>query len=345
MTVLQLKTKIASFHGKSLSDLTVNGEDLGLAALNQVRLTAELQHDFNFQRKLLTVSVNTATGGSLDTAVLYGTATLAKIKTIVDVGLFDQFGNFIPQEWTTVAEGLARQRATNPGTVVRYPTDGQVLSGPSGQRRFTVVNDKIYTWPRAETGETITVGIEAYIFSDDWEGTTTIAVTGATGDTDFNTTYYLVGAYNGKGLWVNVNPLTAANDGSVGRMLWWKETGFWVMSTGNDFNGLGTNNYASVSSSATTPGGLTFVGAGTVHGTIVAGAATSSISSTNDVWTLRGNQLLEWGAIIQLNYRFKTFVSRQEGNVAPPAELMQQGLQALLDWDVFTFEQFRRHGR
>lgn len=243
MTLFEIKAATAAYLGHDVDDLTVNGVDLGLAALNQVRLNAELNHDFEFSRKLLTVSVNGVTGGSLDDVVIYGTDDAASIKTIVDIGTFDDFDNLIPTEWSTVSESLARQRAENPMSVVRVPTDAQATSGPCGQRRFLVTGDTLFYYPKvADT--TFDVGIEAYTFTTDWV------------DEDL------------------------LQEGTLG-----------------------------------------------------------------PPWTTRGHQYLLWAAVSQINNLFKEFVFRQEGNLPPPDKLAEAGLQSLISWDIFRFEQFRRHGR
>lgn len=346
MTLLELKTACANYHKVGLSDLTVLGQDLGLAALNQVRLTAELDHDFNFNRKLLSLSVSTVTGASLDSAVIYGTATTVNIKTILDVGTFDTGGNFVPQDWTTIEEGLERQREDNPYGGLRYQSDADIPSSPRGSRRFTIANNTLYNFPIAEVAETITVGIWADVFTADWTANTTIAITGTTGVTAFNDTYYLTGEYAGRGIWVNSNPLTVtAPSGNIARILWW-DTSMWLMTSAQDWGSAATGNYGSTAAtSTTTPAGLTFTGHGTVTGTPVAGTATSTLTSANDVWTKWGAQYLQWAAIDQLNRYFKTYVARQEGNLASPSDLAAKGLEAFKDWDIAKYEQHRRHGR
>ena len=49
MTFLQLRSMMAAYLQKSVPDLTINGADLSLLALNNVRRTAEMLHDFEFQ--------------------------------------------------------------------------------------------------------------------------------------------------------------------------------------------------------------------------------------------------------------------------------------------------------
>lgn len=242
MNLSEIKSAAAAYLGKETENLTVNTVDLGLVALNQVRKNAELNHNFGFSRKLLTLSVDGSTGGSLDAAVEYGTSDVLEIKTLVDVGQFDEANNFIPVEWTTTEESLGRQRMDNPGSVVRYPSDGQAVAGPWGTRRFNFVGDKVYFFPKPIEAQTFTVGLIAYTFFPDWD------------DDDLS-------------------------------------------------------------------------------------------NEVEDIWTKHGSQYLLWATVVQLNNLFKEFVNRQEGNLPPPSELAEAGLESLIQWDIFKYEQFRRHGR
>lgn len=246
MTLFEIKAAAAAYLEVNTDDLTVNSVDLGLIALNQVRKNAELTHDFEFSRGLVTVNVDSVVGGRLDTAVTYGTTDLVEVKGIVDVGLFSaDLGQFYPVEWTTVAEGLARTREENPFSVIRYPTDGQALTGLWGQRRFTFSGMSVYFYPKPLEPISFSLGIEAYLFTPDWTELDLI-------NTDVN-----VGA----------------------------------------------------------------------------------------PWTTMGQQFMLWGTIIHLNNLFKQFVPRQEGNLAPPTTMMQEGLEMLISWDIFKYEQSRRRGR
>lgn len=246
MMLLEIKAAAAAYLGKATQDLTVNDVDLGLIALNQVRLDAELNHDFEFSRKLVTVQVDSVVGGSLDSAVIMGTQEVVSVKSPVDVGLFNpETGDLMPVDWTTTEDSLNQQRMENPNYVPRYPTDGQAVSGVCGSRRFVFSGTSVYFFPRPTEHIVFTLGIEAYLFTTDW---------------------------------------TRAD----------------IVSDGPPVGGP---------------------------------------------WTTRGQQFLQWGAIIHLNHLFKEFVGRQEGNLAPPQAMADRGLANLISWDIFKYEQSRRHKR
>lgn len=345
MTILEIKTAVASYLGKGLSDLVVNGQDLGLLALNQVRLAAEMSHDFNFNRKLLTLDVDSVTGGSLDDAVIADTSTTVDLKTVIDIGEFDQYGNFIPVAWTTREESQQRQREENPYRGIRYPSDGQITSLPLGQRRYVLAGDDLFYYPKPETGATLSVGIDAYVFSSDWEANSTVVVSGITGLTAFNDTYYLIGQNNNRGLWANFDPINnSIATGSVLRYIWY-DTAEWLISLADDINGAPLNFAISNVTSATTPAGLTFTPHAGITGTPVVSAVTSTLLASNDIWTKKGQQYLQWAAIDQLNRWFKVFVPRQEGNLTSPIDLANAGLETLKEWDIYKYEQFRMSSR
>jgi len=235
-----IKKATASYLQLDVADLTQNGLDLFLVAVNQARAEAELLYDFEFTRTLAELSVDGSTGGSLVNTVLYGTATAVEVKSIVEVGIFDTYGNLLPVEWTTIAESLERQRV-NPHYRRRNVTDGNTLE-PPGRGRFTFAGDRVLFFPKT-AGETFLLGMEIYAMTTDWDADT-LAETTAT-----------------------------------------------------------------------------------------------------DPWLSKGSSYLQWRSIIHMNYFNKQFISRQEGNLPPPQELADRALASFREWDVFRFEQFRRHGR
>jgi hypothetical protein len=170
VNLYQIKAAVAAYFDKPIDAMNVNDVDIALIAFNQVRTNAELNNDFEFTRKLLTLDIDGVTGGSLDSATEYGSEedTSFEIKTILDVGTFDTDGNFRPVEWTTVGDTLNRERLDNPMYSPRFPTDAQAISGPIGQRRFVFTGNKVFYFPKTPN-LTITLGIEAYTFSPDWD--------------------------------------------------------------------------------------------------------------------------------------------------------------------------------
>ena len=178
-TILDLKVAIANYFELTVDELIVNGQDLGLLALNQVRRQAELNHDFEFQRELVTVSVDGVTGGSLENAVLHSDGvTGVNVKSVIEVGLFDANGNLRPVEWTTVAESIERQRGEERYALPQWRAEDETcLSDRNvGLGRFAVAGSKVFRFPKASAGTTITyaLGFEVYAFSSEWTATSDI---------------------------------------------------------------------------------------------------------------------------------------------------------------------------
>jgi len=337
VTISEFKSAIAGYLGTTVAALTVNGIDLGLLALNQARRKAELEYDFEFQRRLVTLAVDGSTGGDLDDVVLYGTSTPASIKTILEVGVFDENNNLRPVEWTTVAEGLERNRCDNRWGTPRYPSDDEFQhSDPNGRVRYEFANDKVYRFPRdTASGADVTLGMEVYIFSADWVTTSYATVSGTlsplAGTAD-------IGNYIQYGVFNTYPQYLAVNGSALQYRIYWTGTRWKLeqLST-NDGDWLGDPSTAEIPDGTFTP---------QAPATGTATIATVGTTTSGDAyWLTYGEQYLLWQSIIQLNHLSKSFVYRQEGNLPPPQVLADQGLAALREWDTMKFEAFRRHRR
>lgn len=334
-TLLDIKKQVAAYLTKDLADLTVNGQDLCLAAFNQVRKVAELEHDFEFNRKLVTVTVNGITGGSL-TAVRDSDSNLVDVKTVIDVGLVSGSGNFIPAVWTTVAENFERQRQSNRRASPLFLTDAEAQYGTAGIGNFTFSGDQIHRWPRTlETDSTnYVLNLEVYAFTLDWTiddlTAQTITVTGTLAP-DYTGTFALAGTFNSRPFFTSATAILFY-DVIHGP--------YWVLQD-HDVYFAGEANRRVFNSTVESPAGI-YVAEGSNTGNAT---VTVSENPTSDVWTTHGSQFLLWQTIVHLNKLFRVYVPRQEGNLPPPTDLADAGLQTLVDWDSSKYEQFRRHNR
>lgn len=327
MTLYDIKVAVATYFKTTVADLTQNGQDLFLVAANHVRRQAELGHDFEFSRKLVTLTVDGEVGGSLDDAVIYGTSTAVNSKTVIEAGLFDSDGNLRPVEWTTVAEGLERQRLDNPHNAPRYPTDGWYESGPNGFGRFELAGSSVYRFPK-DADHDFTLGLEVYTMADDWTGVTpTATVTGGNH----------AGVYTQNGVAYGSPFFTLG-----GNMLFYDPIALgWFLSDQSasaQFEVQTADYYKLITSSSQTP-------AGTYTAVGLPGTPVVTTTSLSDVWTTHGAEYLMWGVIVHLNYYYKEFVARQEGNLGSPERLRDEALASFIAWDAYRFEQNRRHGR
>lgn len=340
-TILELKSTIAGILGVTVADFTVNGIDFGLTALNAVRLHAEQGNDFEFQRKTLSLSVNTLTGGSLDDAVIQGTSTSATIKTLIDVGQADTNGNFVPLEWTTRAESHERTRGENRygSRALRYPSDADYQVYVGGRRRVMFDGSRVSLFPMGTVSENVTVLFDCYVYSSDFTNSTSATLTGTTGLSAINGTYSLLGSVNGKPLF------TSNTQGMYG--IWYSNSqAKWIIC---DMQYMlepfvtAFVPYHYFASTSSDPSG-TYTAAGSFTGTGVVVA-----NSVSDIWTTKGANYLIWASVVWLNQNCSTFgkqfVARTEGNLAPPTQLRDEALATLIACDTNKFELFRRHGR
>lgn len=333
-TLATLKSRAAAILERDVADLTVDGVDLWLESANDAKRNASMNHDFGFQRKMLTLTVNSATGGSLDAAVIKGTATTVDLKTVIEMGEFDTYENFRPVMWLTTEVGQELIRQENPFWGLRYPTDAQALSWPLGQRRLVIRGDQVENWPISDVPTYDTnVGIEAYIFDAEWDSlnsSTTVTVTG-TLSPDLTGTYTKIGVINDHTLFAVV----VSNQIPTKFLYYDLASDAWVLSQSiisgppNSFVGPST----------ISPAGM-YTQAGTYTGT-----ATVVDNTAVDPWLTKGSQYILWQSIIELNKRIRSFVPRQEGNLGEPQALADAGLAAFISWDIFKLEGFRRDTR
>ncbi len=330
MTLYEIKQAVANILGTTVASLTVDGTDMFLVAVNQVRKDAEQNYDFEFQRRLVDVSVSGVTGGTLTSATTHVGGTATNIKTIIEVGLYDDDNNLRPVEWTNVAESLERQRADNQYQIIpAYLTDDE-LEAPSGMARFDFVNDSVFRWPRDTTATTYTLGLEVYSYAADWTSVTVpSAVVTGTLSPDVTGTYTPIGYDSGYSAM-----LYAFNTGVSNAILAYTPDG-WRLREMTDETACWDG-----PSVAGNPTG-TYTALGTATGT----ATVTGSTTVSDVWTTHGSQYLIWGCVVWLNHIFQTFVPRQEGSLPPPVAMMERGLESLKTWDTAKFEAFRRHGR
>lgn len=341
MTISQLKALVASYFRKNVSDLTENGVDLFLLALNTVRLGAELNYDFEFTRRAVSVSVNGVNGGSLETAVLTGTSTPVKVKQVIDLQLKDSAGNLFPVEWTTKVESLERMRNDMPYAGASYLFADDDNCGQQGEPRFEVSNQTIRHYPHTTSTESETVYLEAYVFSPDWSSLADYVVTHVSGSTTETTK--VVGDYELLGSVFNNPAYKLIMASQIQPFLYFAEdTGVWTCSFGTLIDYLANPTLPNWVSASTEILG-DYVDANAITTGVI--NVSVGVDSRTDIWLTYGHEFLLWGVIVHLNHRFKEFVYRQEGNLMPPEKLAAVALENFKLWDSGYFEQHRRHGR
>jgi hypothetical protein len=346
MTLLQLRSTLAAYLQKTVPDLMVNGVDLSLLALNNVRRTAEMLHDFEFSRKRVTVTLDGLDGGTLEDVVQAGSPT-CEVKTVIECGIYDDNWNVHPVEWTTVSESIERQRQMKPGFGPRYPTDGEATTGCYGMdlQRIAFCGNDIWCVPTMQKGQLFDLELEVYTFQQDWMATSdSVNVADVLGMDGVNGTYWPYGIWNQRPMYLNVAPgyVPASPGTTPPRTIWWDGLGEWRISS---ISMIGQNppslvNYQSMVATSMTPGGQ-YVGHGAWGGL---GTVTMTPGNdTSDIWLTKGSQYLLWGGMVEVNHLCKEFVFRQDGNLPPPEKLRDDALENFRQWDAFRYEENRRH--
>jgi hypothetical protein len=342
MTLLELRSTLAAYLQKTLPALTVNGVDLSILALNQVRREAEMLHDFEFSRRHVTITIDAIDGGTMLDAILEGSPA-CDVKSVIECGVYDDDFNVHPVEWTTVAESLERQRQIKPGFGPRYPADWEATTGyyDVGLQRIAICGDDIWMVPKGGAHKLIDLEFEVYAFTPDWSATSdSVLFKEMAGAVVLNQdTYWPYGIYNARPFYLNF----LSGPPSVMKALWYSLAGGqWRVSAVTDVGKEPPTlvNYQSMNATAQLPGG-SYVGHGTLSNAGI--AEVTNGSALTDIWLKHGAQYLLWAGVTQVNHLCKEFVFRQEGNLPPPEKLAEVSLENFRQWDAFKYEQDRRH--
>jgi hypothetical protein len=344
VTLFELRSVIAGYLQKSVLELTVNGVDLSLMALNQVRRDAEMLHDFEFSRRHITITIDAVGGGTMEDAILEGQPS-CEVKSVIECGIYDDLFNVAPVEWTTVAESLERQRQVKPGFGPRYPTDYEATTGyyDVGLTRIALCGNDIWLVPQGEEHKLIDLEFEVYAFTPDWsDKTDSVKVVGVLGMDNVDGTYWPYGTFNGRPFYLNIaNGGVAPGGATPAQRAIWYRPGQWMITAAQWLGQTPlTGNYQSMAATTMYPAG-SYVGHGTWAGTGIVEVQVGN--SVTDIWLRQGAQYLLWAAIVQINHLCKEFVFRQEGNLPPPEKLAEAALENFRQWDSFRYEENRRH--
>lgn len=342
MNLLGIKTSVANYFGKALADLSVLSQDQFLVAANQVRRFAEQGNDFEFTRRLVNVSVDRESGGSLSSATEAGAGSGSVLATGVTspttAGTYvKQNGLVNGKPWYT------KLGATAATSYVIFYTSVDTTWNLVVWADFPDFNINGGRFSR-NTGDTPVgslvgslgyTGTAAITAINDWRAVKSVIDVGVF-DTDDN-----------------LRPVTWTTvSESLERQR--KERRFQpryptdaqvsgAISAASRVDFAGDNIYLfpkPLETGAAVPLGIecyTFRKDWTNDDL--------SASLDGDEWTNNGEQFLMWGTIVQLNHLFKEFVFRQEGNLPPPTELRNEGLASFIAWDAHKYEQNRRHSR
>jgi accessory colonization factor AcfC len=152
MTLTTLKSKVATYLNRAVSDLTLNGIDLVVHAANDLKLQAQKTVDFELLRQAVQVTVNLSTGGSLTSAIVYGGSAAVSVNRIksawivqsgttltrpIEVVSRDTMQKRLGRNWDLSASWHDWARSSN-DTLLTLPMDCPVLVREG---------NTIYLWP------------------------------------------------------------------------------------------------------------------------------------------------------------------------------------------------------
>lgn len=334
MTLANLKAVCAAYHKKTIDELTQNGVDLFLVAANNARRNAELRHNFEFARVLASLDIAVPLGGSLADATVSessGYGTFVGIREVVAVTRESSAGYQLPVDFTRADMALERERTildqdSDCWPVNRYPSDADLLRRGGyggvvqrGSRLF------IYPAPQDSANGPVSVVLQGYGWLADYLATDLVPTgTIVTGTLTPNA----IGTFTFVGVGDNTYN-TYARFGAD-PYISYISGGFWrIARMGGSTNALWTGPAATAS-----PVGSYIAGSGATGTATVALSAASS----PDFFLLYGASYLQWEIIIELNYYFKSFVPRQEGNLASPEKQRDASWNAFLEWDSYQVD-------
>ena len=342
MTLANLKKICAAYHQVATSALTVDGVDLFLVAANNVRNHAELLHNFELSRVQATLSIDGETGGALSNAVIVGgtsnTITVSGTSNPDATGVYTQFAIFAgyPAYFKAiVGTGYSRFLYYNTGNAT------YVLAN-------ILVNDALLAgWIPAID---ITTPIGTFLGTSELSGITGTLTTAYTSTQNWSGIKEVIAVQrtNVDGILVPLDftradipierdryELEMSEDYEAYRRYPSDAALLQRGSNGTIIQRAGKLFVYPIDAITSTP----------LLVTLEAYAKLPDYTATNLSDTTPTDYFVEYGAtymqyaiICELNYLFKTFVPRSEGNLAAPEQAREQAWRNLVLWDTYQID-------
>lgn len=334
MTLSNIKKACAAYHGVAVSDLTPSvGIDLFLVAANNCKANAQALNNFEYSRVQATLSIDGETGGALSSATITGnvndtltvTSTVAA-GTYIRQGEFGGYPLFTKEGSTTyflyynaadasyvIATTLSSAALTNywlPASDILTPPGSYVGQGSAaGTAVVTHATSSLWTGIRevVAVSRTNTDGILVpldFTRSD-------IPIERDRYELELSEDYEAYRRY----------PSDAAllNRGSNGTLVQRGRTLY----------------VYPVDQISSTPLSVTIEGYGQLADY---DAASLLLSTPPDFFVEFAPAYIQWYCICELNYLFKTFVARTEGNLSMPEKERDTAWRNLLLWDTYLID-------
>ncbi len=333
MTLASLKSLCAAYHLKSTGDLTVNGVDLFLAAANNARRAAEQLHDFEFTRISATLDIDGDTGGALSAAVIANN----------NIDHFTATGTLSPD-----ATGTYIKTGTTYNSLPTYlSVDGTSFyllyyNGSTAWEIQLMFNfPAAAKWFKLSTATTPPTG--AYTATGGVTGTLTLAYTASSFATIKQVTNVLRTSADGQVLPIDFKSMDSGIEGTRTEIevsdyyspdfRYPSDATFLAMHQGSLIVQRNRTLYIYPQATVTTdPLSVTLEGYGWLSDY---DANSLLLPDAPDFLFEQGPDYFQWAIICELNFLFKTFVPRSEGNIGAPENLRADALRKLIIWDSY----------
>lgn len=343
-TLSEIKAACAAYHTKTAADFTVNGVDLFLVAANNARRNAELRHNFEYARCRATLSIDPQNGGALSAAVIDGNTAADAPSVVVSGATLPASANGTYHRANGLLGGVnyyvslgAEQESwllyydTTAWHIVNFHDYPGLLEG-FGDWSLTASSATpvgTYTANNGATGAAVVTAASGSVFSGIKEVTaiTRTRASGAHVPVDFTRVDIAIERERyelelSDDLWPgNRYPSDAQilMQGSTSTLIQQGRTIFIYPADTTSDDALDVYLY----------------GYGMLSDYITADL---SDTSPSDFFVEFGADYLQWSVICEINYLWKTFVPRTEGNLSPPEQAREKAWRDLLLWDTYLVD-------
>lgn len=337
MNLANLKSVCAAYHDVAVADLTKLSIDLFLVAANNIRRNKELLHNFEYSRCVATLDVNGVLGGSIDDAVIAATGATAVTVTGTlspdATGTYIRTGNFGGYPLFVKEAGTVYFLYYN-ATLATYILAAVLTTSSVTNAWIPAVDQTTFTG--------------AFVGGGANTGTATIAGGVLARFTKLKEVV-AVSRMRPDGTYI---PLDFARaDIPIERdrtELEFSDNLFPYLRYPSDaqISARGTSSsmiqrgrvveiYPYYANNADTTFNVRLEAYG-----LLADYTAGNLSDTGptDFFVEYGAQFLQWSIINELNYVFKTFVPRTEGNLSAPEQKASDAWRDLLLWDTYMID-------
>lgn len=333
MILSTLKKVCAAYHQVSTATLTVDGVDLFLIAANNARGNAELLHNFELARVQASLSIDGETGADLSTAVISGGG--ANYATVTGPLVPDVTGIYQIVGIDAVGQYIYGKQLSNKYMLLSSSEAGGQwqLHDPQANILWERVNSNPVGTYDAITGTT---------------GIATVAITSTSSVWQSLKEVIAVQRTNVDGILVPLDftradiaierdryELEMSEDYEPYRRypsdaaLLQRGTNGTIIQRGSKLHVYPVNAITS------TPLQVTLEAYGLLADYT---AANLNDAVATDFFLQYGANFLQWSIICELNFLFRTFVTRQEGNVTSPDKEREKAWRELLLWDTYKVD-------